>query len=151
MIRISRSIAMAVPAEQIWQTLRAFGDLALWHPAVETCHSGEGQPGRLGTARHVVTRDGLGMGEEIASVSDRDRRIEIITRSAPFPVSLMWQGLTVHDVTTTGGAVLRWELRADGPPEWANRISDWFGAGYIPAGLNGLAGYLAASNGKPIN
>jgi hypothetical protein len=151
MIRLSRSIALAAPADRVWQTVRAFGDLALWHPAVSTCDAGAGQQCRVGTVRHVVTRDGLSMDEELVSVSERDRRLEILTRVAPFPVSMMRHGLTVFGVTAGNGALLRWDMRADGSSDWQKRISNWFGEGYIPAGLRGLDGLLRASNNNPIN
>lgn len=151
MIRLSRSIALAAPTEQVWQTLLVFGDLALWHPAVETCRASGGRHASVGAARHVTTRDGLAMDEELVAASGRDHRLEILTRTAPFPVSLMWQALTVFGVSTTGGAVLRWEVRAEGPPVWTDRIREWFGNGYIPAGLHGLAGHLAATNDTVIN
>lgn len=151
MIRLSRSIALAAPADQVWQVLLGFGDLALWHPAVDTCHAAGARDASVGASRHITTRDGLSMDEELAAASGRDRRLEILTRTAPFPVSLMWQALTVFGVSTTGGAILRWEMRADGPPDWAGRMRDWFGDGYIPAGLHGLAGHLAATNNTPIH
>jgi hypothetical protein len=151
MIRLSRSICIASPDDKVWLMVQRFGDLDHWHPAVESCLCPDRSQARIGATRHVALRDGLSMDEELVSASARDRRLEILTRTAPFPVSLMWQALTVFGVTTTDSAVLRWELRADAPPEWVGRIRDWFGEGYIPSGLNGLARHLSASGNTSIN
>ena len=151
MIRVIRSAAYPAPADQVWQTLCSLGDLALWHPAVQSSRSVDAPRARVGAIRHVATRDGLSMEEELIAFAERDRRLELLTRTAPVPLSLMWQALTVFGVTATDGAVLRWELRADGAPDWTDRIRVWFGDGYIPAGLHGLAAHLSVRHDKPIN
>lgn len=148
MIRVSRAIAIAAPADTVWQALRDLGGLSVWHPAVAHCEVLGTPPDRVGALRRVQTRDGLSMDEELVALRDRERRLELRARTMPFAVAELWQALGVFGVTEGGGSLLRWEMRADAAPQWQGMVRDWFADGYMPAGLRGLARKLGrgASN-----
>lgn len=144
---IRRLFSSILPCEPIaaWHLLRDFGDLAAWHPAVETCaHDHE----QCVQSRVVAMRDGLSFAEVLDETSERHRRQVLRIVRAPFPARMLKQTLTVHDVTASGGALLCWELHADLPEEWHARAQDWFCDGYIKAGMRGLSAHLSAQRNE---
>lgn len=145
MIRIARSVALPVSFDQAWSVVRAIDNIQSWHPAVQACSILSNVTGGVGAIRKIGFFDGMSFTEEVVGISDSERRLILLVREGPFQSTMICQTLTLFCVVEGGGSLLHWELRADAPPFWLNKICKWFGDGFISAGLCGLTEYFSVN------
>ncbi|MGL4276878.1 MAG: SRPBCC family protein [Morganella morganii] len=98
----------------IWQTLKAFGQIAKWHPEIIGSRMEGHQPDGLpGSTRHLILKDGAILRETLLSMDDRQRQLSYGFAVSPLPVDNYVAGLKVIPLSGVPRAVIQWSATFD--------------------------------------
>ncbi|MEU7469201.1 SRPBCC family protein [Streptomyces sp. NPDC044984] len=110
------SAVVPATADTVWQTVRPFGGLDVWHPAVESSVLEEGGPTTVGSLRRLRFADGVTVvTERLTALDDTARTFSYELVEHPFPVRRSVSTLRVTPVTDTDEALVEW---------WADSVED---------------------------
>ncbi len=115
MTAVSTNTELPVSADTVWQTIRQFGALAEWHPAVETCEQRE-QDGA--TIRDMTIPGGARLVEKLEQIDDNERACTYSIISGPIPVSNYTSTIRVRS-DGDNSCTVEWssEFEPNGVPE----------------------------------
>ena len=115
MSKVTMSIRIEAPADDVWKLIGGFNALPDWHPAVE---KSETENGGNGSIRTLSLAGGGTIVERLEQLKEKDRLYTYSITDSPLPLSDYVATLRVRDV---GGkaSVVEWssEFRPDGVPE----------------------------------
>ncbi len=107
-INVSKSAEFAVPADKLWDTVKAFDGLHTWHPAVEKTVMQKGEGNKVGNVRLLTLGGGGGViTETLMRYSDSGKRMTYKIDDGPLPVLLYVSSIAVKP-TASGGSKITW-------------------------------------------
>ena len=106
------------PIEKVWEVLRDFNALPLWHPLVARSRIEEDRPAdAIGCIRNFqLTNTGGTIREQLLALSDVEHFCTYSIFEAPLPVSNYVATVRLRRVTTTGQTFGEWQSKFDTPP-----------------------------------
>ncbi|MBL8359535.1 MAG: SRPBCC family protein [Rubrivivax sp.] len=114
MIRIYVSSVIDASADNVWQRIRDFNALPLWHPAIADSRIENHEPSdRVGCIRHFHLRDGGMLRERLLALSDYDytQTYEIV--ESPMGVANYVATLKLTPVTDGQRCFAEWSAEFD--------------------------------------
>ncbi len=98
MASVETSITIDAPAEDVWETVRAFGNIDRYTPPVEHAESdGDG----VGMTRVLTLQDGAQVTERLEALDEEKRTLSYVIVDAPLPIQDYVSTMTVR--ATDGG------------------------------------------------
>ncbi|MEZ5824112.1 MAG: SRPBCC family protein [Geminicoccaceae bacterium] len=115
MPKVTMSTKIATNADQLWQTIGGFGQIADWHPAIEKSSS-DGE--HKGSVRSLSLVGGGKITERLEEISPSERIYRYSIVSGPLPVANYEAVIHVTD-NGDGTSNVEWssEFEAAGVPE----------------------------------
>ncbi|SFS32735.1 SRPBCC family protein [Saccharopolyspora flava] len=142
-----RSFASAVveaPVEKVWEAVRDFNGLPVWHPAIASSEIEDGRDAAsVGCVRHLVLGDGGEVRERLVALDDVARSYTYEFAASPFPVRSYRSTIHVLPVTSTGHSFVEWYADFDSDADVEAEMDKTFARGVYATGLKGLAAHLA--------
>lgn len=131
MSKVEMSAELAVPPQQLWQTIGGFNALADWHPAVESSELEEG-----GKVRRLKLAGGGEIVERLIESDDNERLYSYEIIDAPLPVQNYRATIRVRDAGDGRHSIVEWrgEFLPRGPEADAVAVVQ----GIYQAGLDNL-------------
>ena len=127
-----------VPAQQVWEAIRAIGRLDVWFPFIATCRVEGNGPGAL---RFMTIADNGGDIQDIIEViDDRHRRLVYRRPVSPFPVT-DYTGTVEVFTSYDDLAIVAWTIDFESKPEDVALVAELV-HGAISAGIEGMEKYL---------
>lgn len=134
MASVQTSITIDAPAKDVWETVRAFGNIDHYTPPVTRAESdGDG----VGMTRVLTLQDGVQVTERLEALDDEERALSYVIVEAPLPVKDYVSTMAVRSAGE-GRCEVTWEctFAPDGVSE--EEVKPDLEALYA-AGLQGLA------------
>ncbi|WP_413809968.1 SRPBCC family protein [Streptomyces sp. OE57] len=139
------SAVIPADATTVWHTLRDFGGLANWQPAVARSTLLDGDaPDRVGTVRTLLMADGKSVVETLVALDDHSRSLTYDIISSPYPVVFYRATMQVLPLTATGEAFVGWSVVFDCAPSDAGELTKSFRDDIFATGLRALAEHCTA-------
>lgn len=115
MYRTYISSVIDAPIAKVWNTIRSFDSLSVWHPYVATCPIEGGLPtDKLGVVRRIVLREGGGIVREaLLELSDIHHRIVYNIVESPMPVQNYVSRIELHEITEGAKTYAYWNVEFD--------------------------------------
>ena len=133
------SAVIPAPVEQVWDLVRDYNGLNVWHPAVEASTLDAGTAAEVGAVRRLTLGGGGGtVVERLLTLDDLDRRFTYEILESPFAVRRYVATTELAPVTDTGQTFAHWwaEYDAEGADE--AELTEFFAAQVFAAGLGAL-------------
>ncbi|MEU4895745.1 SRPBCC family protein [Streptomyces sp. NPDC044780] len=138
------SAVIPADADTVWHTLRDFGGLAAWQPAVARgVLRPDDAPDRIGGVRTLLMADGGTVVETLVALDDGERSLTYDIVSSPYPVRDYRATMRVLPLTATGEAFVGWSAVFDCAPSDADGLAESFRDVIFAAGLRALAEHLS--------
>lgn len=129
-----------VPAQRVWEAIRAIGRLDAWFPLIETCRVEGAGPGAL---RFMTLADNGGpIKDTIETIDDNQRRLVYLRPISPFPVS-HYKGTVEVFTSYDGLGVIVWTIDFESKPEDSASVAELVYAA-ISSGIEGMERDLCA-------
>ena len=142
-----RSFASAVieaPVEKVWEVVRDFDALPVWHPAIASSEIEDGlSAASVGCVRRLKLADGGEVRERLVALDDVARSYTYEFVTSPFPVRSYRSTIHVLPVTVSGHSFVEWFADFDSDADVEAEMDKTFSQGVYATGLKGLAGHLA--------
>lgn len=139
MAKVYVSAVIDRPVDQVWATIRDFGDLAGWNPAFrESIIEGDLPADRAGCKRKLTLEDGAVIREELRAFSDEERSCTYSILESPFPIENYVSTLRLLPVTDGGRTFAEWSAEFDVPPENEEEICGVVANGVFQGGFDSL-------------
>jgi hypothetical protein len=143
-MRSFSSIIINAPVEKVWEAIRDFNGLPVWHPAISSSEIEDGgDPARVGCVRRLRLGDGGEVRERLVGLDDVARSCTYEFVTSPFKVRSYRSTIQALPVTATGGTFVQWFADFDAEAADEAELDRTFAHGVYHAGLNGLAGHLS--------
>ncbi|MBG0832082.1 SRPBCC family protein [Planomonospora sp. ID67723] len=110
------STVIDASADEVWNYLREFGNLAEWLPGITSCEIEEGTPSEPGAVRRVEGAGGL-FRERLLTLDDASRSATYEILECPLPVRNYRGVYRVAPVTDSGRAFVEWSAVFDSDDE----------------------------------
>lgn len=124
---------LALPADQVWEALRAIGGLDRWFPIIDSCRvEGAG----VGAVREMTLVGGGDITDVIDSIDEAAMRLVYLRPRSPFPVS-SYRGTVEVFRSYDGSAVVAWTIDFESRAEDATAVAELV-QGAISDGIEGL-------------
>jgi hypothetical protein len=116
MSRVSLSVDLPVSAQQVWDTIGGFNNLARWHPAV--ARSEESKSGNA-TVRTLHLHGGGSLVERLEAIDQKARSYSYTILEGPLPVARYRSTLHVSEKADGRGCTVEWssDFEPAGAPE----------------------------------
>ncbi|EAQ02055.1 hypothetical protein OB2597_20561 [Pseudooceanicola batsensis HTCC2597] len=111
MIKAYSSTIIALPVSQVWERVRDFNGLPIWHPAATDSRIEEGHsPGEVGCVRNFALADGSGrIRETLLSISDLDHSLSYdMLPGGPLPFVNYISTMRFSEITDRGETFAQW-------------------------------------------
>lgn len=133
------SAVLPTPLEQVWPSIRDFGGLDRWHPAIEGSELIRGATGfEIGAQRRLTLGDGGVVVEQLLALDDRFHALTYEILESPFPVRRYISTVRLAPVTATGQTFAEWWVEFDAEAADEGGLVDLFANGVFGAGLAAL-------------
>lgn len=136
------SVVIDAPVDEVWALVRAFGGIADWHPALDTCELQEGGDLDVGAVRRLTSGDAVFV-ERMTALDDTARTQTYEFLESPFPVRSYRATIRVAPVTASGGTFAEWWADYEADEAETGRLTPFFRDAVFAAGLAELAGRAA--------
>ncbi|WP_395575058.1 SRPBCC family protein [Streptomyces sp. BK79] len=114
MARTYVSTVVPAPADAVWEVVRPFDGLPLWHPAIASSVLEEGGPASVGALRRLRFADGdTEVLERLTALDDARRTFTYELVEHPFPVRRSVSTLRVLPVVDTDEAFVEWSAESE--------------------------------------
>lgn len=138
------SAVIPADADKVWRTLRDFGGLATWQPAVaRSVLRQEDAPDRVSGVRTLLMADGGTVVETLVALDDHERSLTYDIVSSPYPVRSYRATMRVLPLTATGEAFVGWSAVFGCDPSDADELTGSFRDVIFAAGLHALTEHFA--------
>lgn len=131
-------------ADAVWQVVRDFNGLPVFHPAIESSEMEPGPgAGEVGGIRKLQLAGGGGVvRERLVTLDDTDRTYTYDILESPFPVRYYRSTVRVAPITATGEAFVEWWCDYDADAADEAELNTTFADAVYKAGIEGLAKHL---------
>jgi len=137
MTKTEVSMVINAPMAKVWETIRPFDSLGVWHPMVAKCFMEEDQPNNaLGAIRNIkLKEDGGIVRETLLAISDLSPTIVYDIIESPMPVENYIATIRLYDVTESNQTYAHWEVvfdtSEDQKEEMIDTLQDVFRSGFV--------------------
>ncbi len=139
MVRVYLSTVVDSSADKLWQRIRDFNALPLWHPGIADSRIENNEPpDRVGCIRHFHTRDGGMIRERLLSLSDYDYSQSYEILESPMGVANYVATLKLTPVTDGNRSFVEWSAEFDCAEGREHELSELIGNGVFRTGLDAL-------------
>ena len=139
MIKVYVSSVIDASADTVWQRIRDFNGLPLWHPAIADSRIENQEPSdRVGCIRHFHTRDGGLIRERLLALSDYDYSCSYEILESPMGVTNYVATLKLTPVTDGTRAFIEWSAEFECDEGRENELTQLIGQGVFQAGFDAL-------------
>ncbi|MEV4256249.1 SRPBCC family protein [Spirillospora sp. NPDC049652] len=136
------SAVIDAPVDEVWTLVRAFGGIAAWHPALDTCVLREGDDRTVGAVRRLTSGDAVFV-ERLTGLDEVARTQTYEFLESPFPVRAYRATIRVAPVTASGGTFAEWWADYEADEAETDRLTRFFRDSVFAAGLAELAAHVA--------
>jgi Polyketide cyclase / dehydrase and lipid transport len=138
-VRVYVSTVIDGSADNLWQRIRDFNALPLWHPGIADSRIENNEPAdRVGCVRHFHTRDGGMIRERLLALSDYDYSQTYEILESPMGVANYVATLKLTPVTDGNRCFAEWSVEFDCAEGRERELSELIGQGVFQAGLDAL-------------
>jgi Polyketide cyclase / dehydrase and lipid transport len=138
-VRVYVSTVVDSSADNLWQRIRDFNALPLWHPNIADSRIENSEPpDRVGCIRHFHTRDGGMIRERLLSLSDYDYSQSYEILESPMGVANYVATLKLTPVTDGNRSFVEWSAEFDCAEGREHELSELIGNGVFKTGLDAL-------------
>jgi hypothetical protein len=138
-IRVYTSSVIDAPAGTVWQRIRDFNALPLWHPAIADSRIENGEASdKVGCVRNFHLRDGGAIRERLLALSDFEYSCTYAILESPMGVENYTATLKLTPVTDGGRTFAEWSAEFDCPPARERELSDLVGQQVFQGGFDAL-------------
>lgn len=142
-INVSKSAEFAVPADKLWETVKAFEGLHTWHPAVEKTDMKKGVGSKVGNVRLLTLGGGGGViTETLMRYSASGKKMTYSIDDSPLPVRSYVSTIAVKP-TAMGGSKITWSSTFKAKPGAKDADAKKTIEGVYEAGFENLKKVLA--------
>ncbi|MEV0092189.1 SRPBCC family protein [Streptomyces sp. NPDC050738] len=149
-MRAQATTVLPFPLAEVWATVSAFDDIALWHPLISTSEGvgGGGPASGPGRVRRLTTIDQHTISERLVAV-DEGRSLTYEFVDSPFPVT--GYRAAVHLAAADGGTTEAWWVADFIPddPRAADELAGMFTDNVFVPGLKALGEHLRTCEPVP--
>lgn len=139
MTQVYTSSVINAPRDTVWETIRDFGAIADWHPAITTSKIEDGKKGdQVGGIRHLVTGDGGELREQLLCLSDIDCVCTYSIIESPMGVEGYVSILQLTEISNGDGTFAEWSAEFDCPPEAEEGLIEFVGQAVFQGGFDAL-------------
>lgn len=139
MIRIYVSTVIETSAGNVWQRIRDFNALPLWHPGIADSRIENSEPSdRIGCIRHFHRRDGGMLRERLLALSDYDYSCTYEIVESPLGVDNYVATLKLTPVTDGERCFAEWSAEFDCAAGREHELGQMIGQGVFQAGFDAL-------------
>jgi hypothetical protein len=143
-IKVYVSSVIDASADNVWQRIRDFNGLALWHPAIADSRIENNEPSdRVGCIRHFHTRDGGMIRERLLGLSDYDFTCTYEILESPMGVDNYVATLKLTPVTDGNRCFAEWSAEFDCAEGRERELTETIGSGVFHSGFDALKRHFA--------
>jgi hypothetical protein len=143
-IRVYISSVIDASADTVWQRVRDFNALPVWHPAIADSRIENNEPSdRIGCVRHFHTRDGGMIRERLLALSDFDFSCVYEILESPMGVDNYVATLKLTPITDGARCFAEWSAEFDCAPGRERELNDTIGTGVFQGGFDALKRHYA--------
>ena len=130
------SSVIAAPADKVWERVRDFNSLPVWHPRIRDSRIEESLPSdKIGCIRNFNLQSGDNLREQLLGLSDYDKFYTYSILESPMPLSDYIATLRLTPVTDGDRTFIEWsaefQCAADAEADLVNGIAgDVFQGGF---------------------
>lgn len=140
------SSVIDAPIEKVWERIRDFNGLHVWHPRLAGSEMEGGRPAtEIGAVRRLTTGTGAIVRERLLAFSDADHSTTYSIIEHPAPISNHAATLRLERVTDGERTFAVWSASFDAPPGEAEAIAKGMGDNVFQGGFNALKSHFARS------
>jgi hypothetical protein len=144
LIRVYISSVIDASADTVWQRVRDFNALPVWHPAIADSRIENNEPSdRIGCVRHFHTRDGGMIRERLLALSDFDFSCVYEILESPMGVDNYVATLKLTPITDGARCFAEWSAEFDCAPGRERELNDTIGLGVFQGGFDALKRHYA--------
>jgi hypothetical protein len=138
-IKVYVSSVIDASADSVWQRIRDFNGLPLWHPAIADSRIENNEPSdRVGCIRHFHTRDGGLIRERLLGLSDYDFTCVYEILESPMGVDNYVATLKLTPITDGNRSFAEWSAEFDCAEGRERELTDTIGGGVFQGGFDAL-------------
>lgn len=135
--RVTKSVVVPAPVDEVWETIREFDSIDEWHPGITDCTIEDGRAGtEIGAVRSFSAGE-KSLREQLVAHSDVDRFYQYTILDGAGAKEDYLSELRAIPVTETDETVVVWAGTFDAPPEDLSAAIDGLTHVYT-AGLSNL-------------
>jgi hypothetical protein len=139
MIKVYTSSVIDTAADNVWQRIRDFNALPVWHPGIADSRIENSEPSdRVGCVRHFHTRDGGMIRERLLGLSDYDFNCVYEILESPMGVANYVATLKLTPITDGNRCFAEWSAEFDCAPGREAELTQGIGTGVFQAGFDAL-------------
>lgn len=133
------SAVIPADASAVWQAVRPFDGLSVWHPDIAVSElEGDKRMTEVGAVRHLTLADGGEVRERLVAFDDTARSYAYEFVTSPFPVRSYHSTIRVAPVTASGRSFVEWWAVYDAEAADEAELTATFADGVYATGLAGL-------------
>jgi len=138
-IKVYVSSVIDASADTVWQRIRDFNALPLWHPAIADSRIENNEPSdRVGCIRHFHTRDGGMIRERLLGLSDYDFTCVYEILESPMGVDHYVATLKLTPITDGNRSFAEWSAEFDCEEGRERDLTETIGGGVFQGGFDAL-------------
>lgn len=139
MTNVYTSSVINAPRDKVWESIRDFGALADWHPAIAKSEIEDGKKGdQVGCIRHFSTQDGGVLREQMLCLSDIDCVCTYAILESPMGVEGYVAILQLTEISNGDATFAEWSAEFECPPEAEEDLIEFIGQGVFQGGFDAL-------------
>lgn len=134
------------PVEDVWELVRRFDALPLWHPFVETCEMLDGaHPATVGAQRVQRLANGGSARATLVALDDAMRTLVYEMLDGPWRVANYVATVRLHPVTDQNTTFVEWSGAFDAESSDLAELTDVFRVDTYEAGVRALQDWFVAT------
>lgn len=103
------SAIIPAPIDKVWQLVRDFNGLPVWHPGIASSEIEDGRSAdSVGCVRSFHLKDGAHVREQLVSLDDTHHRLSYNFVKPAFPVTNYLAWIKLSPITSTGETFAEW-------------------------------------------
>jgi len=106
-LKVSKEVTIAAPADQVWEKVKNFDGLATWHPALATDQIVAGKNNEVGAERLLTLKDGGTIKEKLLGFDAKQHTYKYSILEGVLPVSDYTSTISVQ-AAGKGSSTVTW-------------------------------------------
>ena len=139
MARVYVSSVIPAPVNAVWDRVRDFNALPVWHPGIAESHIENGEPAdRVGCVRSFKLASGEGLREQLLGLSDFDLFCTYSILESPMPLENYVATLRLTPITDGDRTFIEWSAEFDCAPDAESDLVEGIGTNVFQGGFDAL-------------